>query len=179
MTGLQGKGCRRCQIGLQYLARDISTTLSAGSGASDEANRRVWQEERDRRYKELSDTRVGVIAQDVERVLPEAVGTDKSGNKSVSYYELIPLIIEAVKEEDGIRQEQARTIARQQAEIQLLTAASQAAQQQLNELQGVKEKMANLEAAVNKLEVSSPSRKHNEMISSSQGSVRDHSSGSE
>jgi len=41
---------------------------------------------------------VGVIAQDVETVLPEAVGDDGDGNKTVAYTKLIPVLIEAIKE---------------------------------------------------------------------------------
>jgi hypothetical protein len=136
--------------GLQYLTRDIATTMSAGPGASDEENRKVWQAERDRRYKDLSKTRVGVVAQDVEAVLPEAVTADETGYKSVKYHELIPLVIEALKELNKSSQEQAQTIARQQAEIQRLTAANQAALQQLHELQEVRQKLGFLEATVNK-----------------------------
>ena len=41
---------------------------------------------------------VGVIAQTVENIMPEAVETDKNGLKSVNYNALIGLLIEAVKE---------------------------------------------------------------------------------
>jgi hypothetical protein len=54
------------------MARDISTTLPAGPEASEEENRKRWQAERDKRYKELSKSVVGVVAQDVEAVLPES-----------------------------------------------------------------------------------------------------------
>jgi len=40
----------------------------------------------------------GVIAQDVEKVLPSAVKTDKDGIKSVEYSQLIAPLIEAIKE---------------------------------------------------------------------------------
>jgi len=36
----------------------------------------------------------------VEVVLPEAVTKDEAGYKQVAYHELIPLLIEALKEED-------------------------------------------------------------------------------
>jgi len=39
----------------------------------------------------------GLIAQEVEHVIPELVGTDASGFKSVAYGNLIPLLIEALK----------------------------------------------------------------------------------
>jgi len=42
---------------------------------------------------------VGVIAQDVENVLPEAVSEGADGYKRVDYTKLVPLLIEAVKEQ--------------------------------------------------------------------------------
>ena len=51
---------------------------------------------------------VGVIAQEVERVMPEAVRNKEDGYKGVRYEKLIPLLIEAIKE--------------QQVEIELLQA---------------------------------------------------------
>ena len=56
---------------------------------------------------------VGVIAQEVEAVLPEAVVTHDDGYKSVSYNELTPLLIEAIKE-------QQQTIEKQQQRIEKL-----------------------------------------------------------
>jgi hypothetical protein len=41
---------------------------------------------------------IGVIAQEVEKVLPEVVGTRKDGIKAVKYDRIIPLLIEAIKE---------------------------------------------------------------------------------
>jgi trimeric autotransporter adhesin len=41
---------------------------------------------------------LGVIAQDVEKVFPEAVKEDKEGIKSVNYGDMIAPLIEAVKE---------------------------------------------------------------------------------
>tara|TARA_Y100000114_G_C11469116_1_gene190004 strand:- start:148 stop:468 length:321 start_codon:yes stop_codon:yes gene_type:complete len=41
---------------------------------------------------------VGVIAQDVEKVMPEVVGTRPDGIKAVKYDRLVTVLIEAVKE---------------------------------------------------------------------------------
>ena len=41
---------------------------------------------------------VGVIAQEIESILPEAVTTRDSGYKAVNYEKIVPLLIEAVKE---------------------------------------------------------------------------------
>lgn len=84
----------------------------------------------------------------MEGVLPEAVTTDESGYKSVNYYQLIPLIVEALKEEDKIAREQAQTITRQQTEIKRLAGSNQAAEQQLAELRSLKQQLATLQATV-------------------------------
>jgi hypothetical protein len=39
-----------------------------------------------------------VIAQEVEKVFPDVVNTDEEGKKTVTYQQLIPVLIEAVKE---------------------------------------------------------------------------------
>jgi hypothetical protein len=43
---------------------------------------------------------MGIIAQDVERVFPELVITDRLGRKKVNYLGLVAPLIEAVKELD-------------------------------------------------------------------------------
>ncbi|MHC1703135.1 MAG: tail fiber domain-containing protein [Tenuifilaceae bacterium] len=41
----------------------------------------------------------GIIAQDLEKIIPELVQTDPDGLKSVDYIKLIPVLIEAIKEQ--------------------------------------------------------------------------------
>ena len=41
---------------------------------------------------------VGIIAQEVEKVLPEVVMTRTNGKKAVNYSKIIPLLIESIKE---------------------------------------------------------------------------------
>ena len=43
-------------------------------------------------------THLGVIAQEIEKVLPEVVSEDKDGYKSVAYQEIIGVLIEAIKD---------------------------------------------------------------------------------
>jgi hypothetical protein len=53
---------------------------------------------------------VGVIAQDVEKVLPEIVITDGEGVKSVDYSKLTPLLIQAIKEQQLLIESQNQKI---------------------------------------------------------------------
>ena len=49
-------------------------------------------------WKENDEYQYGVIAQEVEKILPYAVQTGNNGIKGVAYNQLIPVLIEAVKE---------------------------------------------------------------------------------
>lgn len=51
-------------------------------------------------WKENHEYQYGVIAQEVEKILPHAVSTGKDGIKGVSYNQIIPVLIEAVKEQN-------------------------------------------------------------------------------
>jgi hypothetical protein len=45
-----------------------------------------------------SSLQIGLIAQNVEKVLPQLVATDKEGLKSVAYQNMVPVLVEAIKE---------------------------------------------------------------------------------
>lgn len=45
----------------------------------------------------VSDDEIGLLAQEVESILPGAVITDESGSKLINYNALIPVLIDAVK----------------------------------------------------------------------------------
>ncbi len=48
--------------------------------------------------KFIDKNQVGLIAQEVEKIFPELVHTDKEGYKSVDYAHLTPVLVEAIKE---------------------------------------------------------------------------------
>jgi hypothetical protein len=52
------------------------------------------------RYNKIGkeDRKVGVIAQEVEKVLPEVINTDDEGMKSVDYGKMVGVLIEAIKD---------------------------------------------------------------------------------
>ncbi len=56
---------------------------------------------------------IGVIAQEVEVVFPEAVTENpEQGTKLVYYYKLVPVLIEAIKEQQEVIEEQQKEIDR-------------------------------------------------------------------
>jgi len=54
-----------------------------------------WNEEKQDIYKGKD---YGVVAQEIEKILPELVHTKESGFKSVKYDKIIPLLIEGIKD---------------------------------------------------------------------------------
>jgi hypothetical protein len=57
-----------------------------------------------------NETQMGVLAQEVQKVYPNLVRTDPNGNLSVNYTGLIPVLIEAIKEQQKQIDEQKRLI---------------------------------------------------------------------
>jgi phosphotransferase system HPr-like phosphotransfer protein len=50
-------------------------------------------------WKDNGERSAGVIAQEVEEILPEIVNTNEDGGKTVNYNGIIALLIESVKEQ--------------------------------------------------------------------------------
>jgi hypothetical protein len=76
-------------------------------GVTFDWDRPAWKE------KNFPDGRqIGFIAQEVEQVLPELVSTDRAGYKSVAYANVVPVLVEAIKQQqkqlDAVRTENAR-----------------------------------------------------------------------
>ena len=51
------------------------------------------------------DEQIGFIAQEIEKIYPQVVLTDKNGYKSIDYSKLTPILVEAIKEQQKIIQE--------------------------------------------------------------------------
>ena len=67
-----------------------------------------------------TDDMIGLSAQDVQKVYPELVTVDGDGYLSLNYIGLIPVLIEALKEQDAILKEQNATMLLQADELALL-----------------------------------------------------------
>jgi hypothetical protein len=72
------------------------------------------------------DVQIGVIAQELEKIYPELVVTDTDGYKSVDYSKLTPILLEAIKEQQGMITEQKDLLEKQQKAINKLQAESEA-----------------------------------------------------
>jgi len=92
---------------------------------------------------------IGLIAQEVEEVIPELVTTGADGYKSVKYANLVAVLIEAVKEQEAIIQEQNAENAATKAEMDQTKA----------ELSEMKSKMAQFESVLQKLVLATPAQR--------------------
>jgi hypothetical protein len=101
---LQGVRYRWGDSGLAHFTRDIESSVFAGPDATDEQNHQIRQAERCKALEALAGDRIGLVAQDVETVVPELVHEDEDGYKHIRYQHLTALLIEAIKEQDAVVQ---------------------------------------------------------------------------
>lgn len=66
----------------------------------------------------------GVLAQAIEKVLPEVVSTDANGDKGVSYSGIIPVLIEVIKEQQKNIEKQQQELAEIRSLVGRLSAAN-------------------------------------------------------
>ena len=99
LTGLR---YRWAEVGLDYLTRDVADSVSAGPDATADEHRRVGAAEVERARAALGGEDIGLLAQDVETVVPEVVRVDRDGYKHIRYQQLTALLVEAVKEQQAL-----------------------------------------------------------------------------
>ena len=85
----------------------------------------------------IQGTELGVIAQEVEEILPEVVHTDEDGYKSVQYSHIVPVLIEAIKEQQEM-------INSKKQQILLLTAKSVEQEDRIDHLENAISKINQL-----------------------------------
>lgn len=81
-----------------------------------------WRKEEYKAMNFAPGKQIGMIAQEVESVIPQVVAQDKEGYKTVAYANLVALLIEAVKELRTQHENLLPTMQAQQAEIEGLKA---------------------------------------------------------
>lgn len=98
---------------IQENASDMQTSMDAASIEKANRDKRLQNVIDRKEAEEASRKRIGFLAQDVEKVLPELVKTDEDGVKSIDYIGFIPLLVESINE-------MRLTIQEQQNEIEML-----------------------------------------------------------
>lgn len=103
-TGINETSDGRLKKNVAPIANGLEKVLSMNGVTYD------WRRDEfpDRNF--LAGKQYGLIAQELERVIPELVDTDEEGWKSIEYSHIVPVLIEAIKEQQAI-------IAGQQQEI--------------------------------------------------------------
>ncbi len=84
---------------------------------------------------------IGLIAQEVEKVVPELVTTDEEGFKSVNYSHMVALLIEAIKEQQYIIEEQKKEIEMLKAENQDTAAQMKSMEARMEKVEGMMQEM--------------------------------------
>jgi len=78
----------------------------------------------------------GLVAQDVIKTLPEAVSMDGEGYMSLSYDKLIPVLVEAIKEQDEVIREKNTRIEKQEKALSDLAEIVKRLEAKVNRLEG-------------------------------------------
>jgi len=84
-------------INLKNITGKIENALNAVSALT--PARYTWKAD------ETNTPQVGLIAQEIQKVLPEVIGTDINGNLSIRYTEVIPLLVGAIQEQQALIQD--------------------------------------------------------------------------
>lgn len=98
---LRGVSFKWNEAGLDYFTQNIETKLSAGLDASEEENKLLWQKEKEKVHKKHSDLQIGLIAQNVRKVIPEIVKNDDDDDfLKIDYQQLTALLVAAINEQN-------------------------------------------------------------------------------
>jgi hypothetical protein len=97
VTALRGVSYRWNEEGLSKKTRGVEERMRSESN-DPEDNERIWADERQRIRNENAGVYKGFIAQEVEQIFPEWVKEGEDGYKTLDTSELLPVLVEAVKE---------------------------------------------------------------------------------
>ncbi|MDR3142443.1 MAG: tail fiber domain-containing protein [Tannerellaceae bacterium] len=98
------------ESGLSASVNETQVSADAGSSAKDAEYQKIQAEIDSREAQDAARTRIGFLAQDVQKVLPELVQTDDKGVMSIDYIGFIPLIVESIKQMQATIEEQRKQI---------------------------------------------------------------------
>jgi hypothetical protein len=95
-TGINETSDGRLKKNITAIESALSKVLSLQGVTYD------WRREEFPERNFLVGKQYGLIAQELERIIPELVDTDEEGWKSIEYSHLVPVLIEAIKEQQAI-----------------------------------------------------------------------------
>ena len=101
---LKGTRYRWSEAGLRHLTASVSSVVSAGPDATEADQAALRSAEREKACQALSGRQIGLIAQELEAVVPELVQEDQEGYKHIRYQQLTALLVEAVKAQHALVQ---------------------------------------------------------------------------
>ncbi|MDL2223954.1 tail fiber domain-containing protein, partial [Bacteroidales bacterium OttesenSCG-928-M06] len=93
--------------------KEAQKSLASGKAfeSMKKSNPALTSETFNRIQQEQSRLHIGVVAQEVEKIIPEAVRTREDGLKAVAYHELVGLLIEGIKEQQTTIDKLSREVA--------------------------------------------------------------------
>jgi hypothetical protein len=153
VSHLRGITYRWNQEAFDYFTRGLEQTISAGSETTVKEHQQYLQAAREKITARHVGSQMGLIAQEVEAVVPEVVTTDEAGYKAIKYPHLTALLIEAVKAQQALIAAQRADITRLQAQVQDLQARVVAARTTQGALEDIQAQLAQLSAAVQRVTV--------------------------
>jgi len=96
--------------------------------------------------------KIGVLAQDIQKVFPELVSTDDRDMLAVNYQGLVPVLINALKEQDAKMKEQDAKMKEQDAKMKEQDAKMNVQQAEIDELKKQEKRLERLEAIISKMD---------------------------
>ena len=96
--------------GISGSSSDSEEIMDAATIAKINRDKQIQAEIDRREAAEASRKRIGFLAQDIQKVLPELVQTDENGMMSIDYIGFIPLIVESLKQMQQTIQDQQKEI---------------------------------------------------------------------
>ena len=153
VSQLRGITYRWNQEAFDYFTRGVEHNIPAGSETTVEEHQQYLRAAREKITARHAGSQMGLIAQEVEAVVPEVVTTDEAGYKAIKYPHLTALLIEAVKAQQALIAAQRADITRLQAQVQDLQERVVAARTTQVALEGIQAQLAQLSAAVQRVTV--------------------------
>jgi hypothetical protein len=112
-----------------------SSSSSGMSGAKGKDGKEQQEEQQQGEVDgQVDREEIGLIAQEIEELLPQVVHTGRGGFKSVAYSRLVPVLIEAVKEQQVHLEGQQQLIERQSSELEQLRSSQASMMQQVQKM---------------------------------------------